>query len=77
MKCKMFFSLATRNVNRPTRNGTYIRFMDASTNTSVVQYDAGWAPNMIYTGNTIIIVTNYTWTLGGNYYVLFDSGTFI
>lgn len=69
--------LANRPVNRPNRNGTYIRFMDAATSTAVQLFDAGWAPNMIYTGNTIIIVTNYSWVPGANYYVLFDSGMFI
>ena len=77
MKYKISLFLATRSVHRPNRNGTYIRFMDASTNATVLMYDAGWAPNMVYTGNTIIIVTNYTWAMGGNYYVLFDSGRFI
>ena len=71
------FFVATRDVHRPTRNGTYIRFVDASNNATVVQYDAGWSPSMIYTGNTIIIYTNYSWIPGRSYYVLFDSGKFI
>jgi hypothetical protein len=48
--------------------------MDASTNTSVLEFDAGWQSNILYTGNTIMIITNYTWTPGKTYYVLFDSG---
>ena len=70
----MHFLLANRDVNRPTRNGTYIRFVNASDNATVLQYDAGWAPNMVYTGNTILIMTNYSWIPGNTYYVLFDSG---
>lgn len=66
--------VANRDVHRPTRNGTYIRFVNAANNVTVEQYDAGWAPNMVYTGNTIIIVTNYSWIPGNTYYVLFDSG---
>ncbi|CAF1170358.1 unnamed protein product [Rotaria sordida] len=48
--------------------------MDATTNTAVQTFDAGWQSNILYTGNTIIIITNYTWIPGRRYYVLFDSG---
>ncbi|CAF1379097.1 unnamed protein product [Rotaria sordida] len=70
----IFSIQATRDVHRPTRNGTYVKFMDATTNTSVQTFDAGWQSNILYTGNTIIIITNYTWIPGRRYYVLFDSG---
>ena len=69
-----YLLIATRSVNRPTRNGTYIRFVNASTGTVVQMFDAGWEPNVVYTGYTIVIVTNYTWTEGATYYVLFHSG---
>ena len=68
--------VATRPVNRPNRNGTYIRFMDGATNASVQTFDAGWQPNILYTGYTITIITNYTWIPGHTYYVLFDSGIY-
>ncbi|CAF0806646.1 unnamed protein product [Rotaria sordida] len=70
----IFSIQATREVHRPTRNGTYIKFMDASTNTSVQVFDAGWQPNILYYGNTISIITSYSWIPGRSYYVLFDSG---
>ena len=64
-------------VNRPGHNGTYVRFNDATLGgTTVLQYDCGWSPNVIYSGSTIIIKTNYTWTPGHNYYVTFDSGNY-
>jgi hypothetical protein len=70
----LFFS-ASSAVNRPTLNGTYVFFNDAAKNATVVQYDAGWSPNVIYTGNTILIlVTNYTWTVGHTYYITMDEG---
>lgn len=50
--------------------------MDATNNTAVQVFDAGWQTNLIYTANTIIIVTNYAWIPGRTYYVLFDSGIF-
>ncbi|UJR38695.1 hypothetical protein I4U23_031361 [Adineta vaga] len=65
---------ASSSVNRPSRNGTNICFHDADTNSSVLCYDAGYASNVIYTGYTIVIVTNYTWTAGKVYYVTMDSG---
>ena len=62
-------------VNRPGRNGTYIHFVDATMNNTVVlSYDCGWSPNIIYSGNTIIIYAPYSWTYGHQYYVTFDSG---
>lgn len=61
---------------RPSRNGTYINFIDATTNTTVLQYDCGWAPQVIYTGYTIAIYIPIPtpWIPGRSYYVLFDSG---
>ncbi|UJR34575.1 hypothetical protein I4U23_027351 [Adineta vaga] len=61
-------------VGRPTRNGTNIYFKEADTNATVLKYDAGYASNIIYTGNVIVIITNYTWTPGKFYYVTMDSG---
>ncbi|CAF1000208.1 unnamed protein product [Adineta ricciae] len=70
----MFSIEATSLVGRPTRNNTNICFHNASSNASVLCYDAGYAPNVIYTGYTIVIVTNFTWTPGAFYYVTMDSG---
>ncbi|CAF1082691.1 unnamed protein product, partial [Adineta ricciae] len=70
----MFLIQATSLVGRPSRNGTDICFHDASTNASVLCYDAGYAANIIYTGYTIVIITNHTWTPGSFYYVTMDSG---
>lgn len=62
-------------MNRPWRNGTYIRFNDATLNgTTVSMYDCGWSPNVIYSGSTIIIHAPYPWVPGHQYYVTFDSG---
>ncbi|CAF0736613.1 unnamed protein product [Adineta steineri] len=66
--------IATSAVGRPSRNGTYICFHLDSTNASVLCYDAGYSPNIIYTGYTIVIVTSLTWTPGQSYYVTMDSG---
>jgi hypothetical protein len=69
------FFLASSPVNRPTLNGTNVYFNDAATNSTVLQYDAGWAPNIIYTGNTILIlVINFTWSYGHTYYITMDEG---
>ncbi|CAF0791008.1 unnamed protein product [Adineta ricciae] len=70
----MFLIQATSLVGRPTRNSTIIRFKDADTNATVLWYDAGYAPNIIYTGYTIVIITNYTWSSGKFYYITMDSG---
>ncbi|CAF1435406.1 unnamed protein product [Adineta ricciae] len=70
----MFLIQATSLVGRPTRNSTIIRFKDADTNATVLWYDAGYAPNIIYTGYTIVIITNYTWSPGKFYYITMDSG---
>ncbi|CAF4624569.1 unnamed protein product [Rotaria sp. Silwood1] len=70
----VFSIQATRDVHRPTRNGTYIKFMDASTNTAVQTFDAGWESNILYSGDTISIIASYSWVPGRSYYVLFDSG---
>ena len=70
--------LATMSVNRPTRNGTFIHFKDSTTNTIVRSYDCGWAPEVTYTGFTIIvrIPLPTPWIPGHNYYVMFDSGSY-
>jgi hypothetical protein len=65
---------ATNPVGRPSRNGTYVCFNDAATNTSVVCYDAGYASNILYSGYSITIITNVTWTYGHTYYITMDSG---
>lgn len=70
----IFSIQANRFVNRPNRNRTFIRFIDAANNSVVQEYDAGWHPNVVYTGKTIVVITNYTWKYGANYYVTFDSG---
>ncbi|CAF4268067.1 unnamed protein product, partial [Adineta steineri] len=64
----------TSAVGRPSRNGTNVCFHLDSTNASVLCYDAGYSPNIIYTGYTIVIVTTITWTPGESYYVTMDSG---
>lgn len=51
--------------------------MDEATNTAVQTFDAGWQTNILYSGYTITIITNYTWIHGRTYYVAFDSGTMI
>jgi hypothetical protein len=62
-------------VNRPGHNGTYISFHDATLNgTVVLQYDCGWSPNVIYSGDTIVIYAPYPWVPGHSYYITFDSG---
>ncbi|UJR29667.1 hypothetical protein I4U23_017215 [Adineta vaga] len=61
-------------VGRPTRNGTNICFREAATNVLVLCYDAGYASNVVYTGYTIVVTTNYTWTPGLFYYITMDSG---
>ena len=70
--------LATMSVNRPTRNGTFIHFKDSTTNTIVLSYDCGWAPEVTYTGFTIIVRVPLPtpWIPGHNYYVMFDSGSY-
>ncbi|CAF0745459.1 unnamed protein product [Adineta ricciae] len=70
----MFSIQANSLVGRPSRNGTNICFHLDTTNASVVCYDAGYAPNVIYTGYVIVVVVNYTWTPGAFYYVTMDSG---
>ncbi|CAF3340862.1 unnamed protein product [Rotaria sp. Silwood1] len=70
----IFSIMATNPVGRPSRNGTYICFNDAATNTSVVCYDAGYASNLLYNGYTVTIITHVTWTYGHTYYVTMDSG---
>ena len=65
-------------VNRPGRNGTYIRFHDETLNgTTVLAFDCGYSTNVIYSGTTIIINTApHIWTFGHFYYVTLDSGRF-
>ena len=65
-------------VYRPSRNGTYVSFIDATmNNTIVLQYDCGWSPNVMYSGDTIMIYAPYMWTPGHQYSVTFDSGKII
>ena len=67
--------LATAGVNRPSRNGTYIRIYLASNDTLVWSADCGWSPFVIYAGTVVIFTTpNPPWVEGETYYVLFDSG---
>ncbi|CAF1140386.1 unnamed protein product [Adineta steineri] len=66
--------IATSAVGRPSLNNTNICFHYDSTNATVFCYDAGYSPNVIYTGYTIVIVTNYTWTPGQSYYVTLGDG---
>jgi hypothetical protein len=62
-------------VNRPGHNGTYISFNDATLNgTVVLSYDCGWSPNVIYSGDTVIIYAPFAWVPGHLYYVTLDSG---
>ncbi|CAF0814037.1 unnamed protein product [Adineta steineri] len=70
----LFSIQATSAVGRPSRNGTNVCFHLDTTNASVLCYDAGYSPNVIYTGYTIVIVTTITWTPGQSYYVTMDSG---
>ncbi|CAF0986798.1 unnamed protein product [Adineta steineri] len=70
----LFSIQATNAVGRPSRNGTNICFHLDTTNASVLCYDAGYSPNVIYTGYTIVIVTTITWTPGQSYYVTMDNG---
>ncbi|CAF0950721.1 unnamed protein product [Adineta ricciae] len=70
----MFLIQATSLVGRPSRNGTNICFINAATNVSAGCYDAGYAPNIVYTGYTIVITTNITWATGQFYYITMDSG---
>ncbi|CAF1507596.1 unnamed protein product [Adineta ricciae] len=71
------FSIQTSKfVNRPTRNGTFIYFRNASGGGSLVQkYDCGWEPEVTYTGYTIVIRFPVApWTPGHFFYVTMDSG---
>ena len=62
-------------VNRPNRNSTNIYFNDLTLGGVVVlQYDCGWSPNVMYTGDTIIIYAPFAWVPGHLYYVTLDSG---
>ncbi|CAF0820992.1 unnamed protein product [Adineta steineri] len=72
----IFSIQTTKSVNRPTLNGTYIYFTDATANNTLVQkFDCGWAPEVIYTGfTTIIRFLVAPWIPGHFYYVTFDSG---
>ncbi|CAF4116379.1 unnamed protein product [Adineta steineri] len=72
----IFSIQTTKSVNRPTLNGTYIYFTDATANNTLVQkFDCGWAPEVIYTGfTTIIRFPVAPWIPGHFYYVTFDSG---
>lgn len=75
MSLLSFIFKATTGVNRPTRNGTYVKVHLASNDTMVWSADCGWSPLVIYTATTVIFyVPNPPWEEGQTYYVLFDSG---
>ncbi|CAM4803939.1 unnamed protein product [Rotaria magnacalcarata] len=64
-----------KSVGCPTHNGTYIHFTDSTSNTLVQSYDCGSAPEITYTGFTVVIRFPIApWTIGHSYYVTFDSG---
>ncbi|CAF3393274.1 unnamed protein product, partial [Rotaria sp. Silwood2] len=68
-------TIGTRQVNRPSRNYTYVYFNDAATGTNVHTVDCGWDPHVMYSGNTITIyIPSPPWIVGHTYYVTFDSG---
>ena len=69
--------LATKYVGRPSRNGTNIYFKDAADNSTVAQFDCGYAPEVTFTGYTTVIrFTTVNWTAGHFYYVTMDGGMF-
>ncbi|CAF1012640.1 unnamed protein product [Rotaria sp. Silwood1] len=71
----IFSIQATRQVNRPSRNYTYVYFNDTATGTSVHTVDCGWDPHVMYSGNTITFYIPYPpWIPGHTYYITFDSG---
>jgi len=66
---------ASTSCARPTLNGTYITFIDSTTNTTAAQYDCGWAPEVTFTGYTIVIIFPVApWIPGHSYYVTFAYG---
>ncbi|CAF1439557.1 unnamed protein product [Adineta steineri] len=66
---------ADASIFPPTRNSTYIYFNDATINTVVQSFDCGWAPEVTYTGSSVIIQFPVApWIPGHSYYVTFDSG---
>ena len=67
---------ASKSVNRPNRNYTYIYFWDSTAgNTLVAKYDCGWQPEVTYTGfTTVVRFPTAPWIVGHFYYVTFDSG---
>ncbi|UJR17320.1 hypothetical protein I4U23_004215 [Adineta vaga] len=74
----VFLIQADKPVGRPSRNGTYIYFYDATTGGSLVQrFDCGSAPEVTYAGYTITIrFSVIPWITGHSYYITFDSGMF-
>ncbi|UJR12203.1 hypothetical protein I4U23_016380 [Adineta vaga] len=72
----IFAIQTSKFVNRPTRNGTNIYFRNASAGGTIVQtFDCGWAPEVTYTGYTIVIRFPIApWTPGHFFYVTMDSG---
>jgi hypothetical protein len=61
---------------RPTLNGTYIYFTDTTTNITI-SYDCGWAPEVTFTGYTIVIIFPVSpWIPGHFYYVTFAYGIY-
>ncbi len=69
--------LASISVARPTLNGTYIYFTDSTNNSIVQTFDCGWAPEVTFTGYTIVIIFPVApWIPGHSYYVTFAYGMF-
>lgn len=69
-------SVASGGVNRPARNGTYVRIFDRTNPfTAVWERDCGYSTDCNYLGTTVIFrVQNPSWTFGAQYYILLDSG---
>ncbi|CAF1403097.1 unnamed protein product [Rotaria sordida] len=64
----------TKAVNRPS-TAAYIRFYQSSTATQVYALDASTdTTHVFYSNFTLIFFTNYAWTPGQSYYILFDNG---
>ncbi|UJR17501.1 hypothetical protein I4U23_004396 [Adineta vaga] len=72
----VFSIQTTRSVNRPTRNGTFIYFWNASAGGTLVRkFDCGWESEVTYTGfTTIIRFPTAPWTEGHFFYVTMDGG---
>jgi hypothetical protein len=68
---------ASISVARPTSNGTYIYFTDSTINITVATFDCGYAPEVTFTGYTIVIIFPVApWIPGHSYYVTFAYGIY-